>query len=137
MLINSNGQLVRCGQSSASVVGSVVATSAHDKCVDSYKSAGYMDLEEAGATGISRAVTEGGTVRITAIAQNSPASNAGIAVGDQLISVNAQQVSVATEAIRSLFGKANTDVSVVIRRGAEDRTIVLERAAYTSVYGQR
>jgi C-terminal processing protease CtpA/Prc len=134
MLINSNGQVVRCGQSGAGIIGTSIAGTAHDKCVDSYKSAGYMELEEAGVTGIARVVTEGGVIRITAIADNSPASNAGIAIGDNLISVNGQPVSVAGEAVRALFGKANTQVSVVIRRGTAERTIALTRASYPSVY---
>jgi len=137
MLINSRGQLVRCGQSGAGLLGSIAATSAQDKCVESYKAAGYMELEDAGVTGISRVVTEGGVIRITAIADNSPAATAGIAVGDNLMSVDGQPVSVAIEAIRALFGKANTQVSVVVRRGTAERTMTLTRAPYPSVYGTR
>jgi carboxyl-terminal processing protease len=135
MLINPNGQLVHCAQTGWGILGTPAALNAHDNCVASYKAAGYIELEEAGAIGIRLATTGSGPVRILSVTENSPASRAGISPGDLIISVDGQAVSNAVDTRGMLLGRANTQVSIVVRKGTEEKTVILTRAPYTALHG--
>lgn len=135
-LINSNGQTVRCATSGAGIVGAITMSMHFDKCVEDYQNMGYEKIESAGVTGISRIVLEDKVLKITTVADNSPASKAGIVAGDILVSVDGQPRSNATDAVRALYGKAGSEVFVIVRKGKDEKKIALLRATYASVYGK-
>ena len=135
-LINSNGQTVRCATSGAGIVGAITMSMHFDKCVEDYQNMGYEKIESAGVTGISRLVLEDKVLKITTVAENSPASKAGILAGDILVAVDGQPRTNATDAVRALYGKAGTEVFVIVKTGKAERKIALLRATYGSVYGK-
>jgi S1-C subfamily serine protease len=70
-----------------------------------------------------------GAARVLAVADGSPAAVAGIAVGDDLLSVdgNSADQSDIVSLTRSLEGPPGTRVTIKIRRGAAERTYSLIR----------
>ncbi len=63
-MINPNRQIVTCRATGGGALGVAMASSSHDKCVETYRTAGYLLVDEAGATGISNVSSEDKTVRI-------------------------------------------------------------------------
>ena len=61
-------------------------------------------------------------IRVVAVARSSPAAEAGILAGDELISVNGDSVRDITivELARRLEGEPGTRVDLVLRRGAQE-----------------
>ena len=134
ILVNSNGQRLRCASTGSGIVGVITMSMHFDKCVEDAQMMGYEKIETAGVTGISRVLLEDRVLKITTITENSPAAKAGIIAGDILVSVDGQPRSNANDAMRALYGKAGTEVSLRISRGNEEKKITLLRVAYASVY---
>ena len=66
----------------------------------------------------------GGTVRVADVSPLSPAADAGIAVGDELVGVPLNL------AILKLAGKPGTRVSLRVRRGGTERDVALTLRPY-------
>lgn len=127
--------MVRCGSTGAGVYGAVAANMSYEKCLETYGSIGYIDIDSAGVTGIRRLTSDKGAVRVAAIAPNSPASAAGILLGDQILSIGNQPVSESSVAVDLLFGRIGKEVSLKTRRGTAEQTVNLTLVPYKSLYG--
>lgn len=90
MLVNPRGQLMRCSATGWGFIGAPLAQQSYNKCVSDLRDVGYLEVEQAGATGILISLTEPTTARIITVIPNSPAAGAGVLVGDRIIEVNGQ-----------------------------------------------
>jgi len=130
MLVNSNRQLVRCAYTGQGVLGMSVASNAYSKCKSDYKLAGYMEIEEAGVSGIDTIGEEGKTLKILRIMNNSSASRAGISAGDILLAIDGQKVIHKVDAFRLLFGKVGTNVVVTVVKDGKENVLPLPRPRF-------
>lgn len=137
LMINAQGQMYRCGAYGQGIIGVAHASQIHEDCVETLRSAGYLELEKAGVIGVAFSQqTESDTVvSILKVADRSPASLAGIRYGDIVHAINGQSVRKSGDARSLLFGLTGTNVSIDIRRNSEIITLHLARAPYTKVYG--
>ena len=127
MLVNPQGQLMRCSASGWGFIGAPLAGRAYDKCVSDLTAVGYVAFEEAGATGIQISLVEPMTARIIVVTPNSPAANAGVLVGDRIIEVNGQPVASGSMAAQLMFGRKGESVNIKVRRGEDEKPFTLVR----------
>jgi carboxyl-terminal processing protease len=75
-----------------------------------------------------------GTVEIGSVQESSPAAEAGVRPGDELVYVGERSVAdVGVGRVAGLLrGREHTTVSVVVRRGATTRELRLTRATFTT-----
>ena len=136
VFINSDGQMMQCSSTGQGIIGMAVAENAEKSCEMNLRSAGYLPLKEAGVIGIRFSQTKNDTAAmILQVFDNSPAKATGIKPGDRVIMVSNQTINSAIDASHLLFGKAGTNVEVVILRGTERISLTITRASYTQVYG--
>lgn len=137
ILMNSLGQTQRCASYGFGIIGIFTANKIQSDCLDSFKSAGYIELENAGVVGIMvvEDKSTNGSIKIVKVQDKSPASIAGVVSGDILLSVGSQQVTSITEAKLLLFGNSGTSVDITISHAGEKKTVKLIRDSYTKVFG--
>nr|WP_125703661.1 S41 family peptidase [Lacticaseibacillus daqingensis] len=85
--------------------------------------------------GIGATVQQEATkLTIASILPDTPAKDAGMKVGDQLISVNGKSVEKldVTSAVDKIRGKIGTQVKVTVRRAGKDITLTMTRAKITT-----
>lgn len=84
-----------------------------------------------GGVGVRLAVARGQQVVVAAVTADGPAAQAGIRVGDRLISVDDELVFAndLPGAGLLLEGAAQTEVTLVVQRGGRRRSVVLRRIA--------
>lgn len=132
--INPARQTVRCAWSGVGITGMVASGISMSNCDTDYRNLGYIPLEEAGVTGLFLTKTDG-SLEITKIAPGSPAAKADIKPGDVVVSVNGEKPANAGEAVKLLFGKIGSSVTVVLKGSPAPRTVDLTLVPYTSLYG--
>ena len=137
IMVNSQGQMYRCGSWGQGLGGVIAAEQIHKDCMTSMLAAGYLEIERAGVVGITFAESlPGDTITsILKVNDKSPAAAAGIKPGDKIYQVDDLKVRTMTDARSVLFGIAETPVRLTIIRGDEILTYRIVRAAYTKVYG--
>lgn len=95
--------------------------------------------------GITASKNESGYIQVDEVYPDSPAEQANLLVGDLIIKVNDLDVTADTyeQARKSISGKAGTKLSMVIRRGTEDKPIqeitrrpVQKPTVYSNIYGE-
>jgi carboxyl-terminal processing protease len=104
-----------------------------------YGASEYRSFQDAldghySGVGLWLATAPTGTVRIGSVLAGSPAARAGLRSGDVLESVASQQVRDigVTRVAELLRGRADTRVSVVVRRGGSTQNLRLTRATVVS-----
>ena len=135
-LINADGHVVNCQNSGFGLLGAPLAAHASNTCIESWKTVGYVELDEAGGIGVLLS-SESGSLRIISVMEKSPAALAGIVSGDYLVAVEHQPVSNVTDARRLLFGKPNVAVSITFRRAETTTDITLVRVSYASLQSKK
>lgn len=116
--------------SDASISGLVA--SLHDRFSNYLTPQQYKGFDRAGSfsgVGISIQPERGG-LRITEVFDNSPASRAGLAVGDLIVAVNDRTlVGVPQQTSTNLIkGRPGTDVKLTYQRGKTTKTVTVTRA---------
>ena len=132
--INPARQTVRCAWSGVGITGMVASGISMSNCDTDYRNLGYIPLEEAGVTGITLGKTDG-SLEVTKVAPGSPAAKADIKPGDFIVSVNGEKPVNSIEAVKLLFGKIGTPVTVVLKGSPAPRTVDLTLVSYISLYG--
>ena len=76
-----------------------------------------------------------GTILVTGVEQDSPASKAGIQPDDYIVGVNGERVSEigAPATVNKIKGEVNTSVSVTVLRGNDEITFELIREQITEI----
>ena len=137
IMINSQGQMYRCGSWGQGLGGVIAAEQIHKDCMTSMLAAGYLEIERAGVIGITFAESlPGDTITsVLKVADKSPAATAGIKPGDKVFKVDDLAVRTMNDARSVMFGIADTPVRLTVFRGELVLTFNLVRASYTKVYG--
>jgi carboxyl-terminal processing protease len=122
--------LPRSALGDASIAG--IVASLHDRFSNYLSPAEFRNFDKAGSfsgVGISIEPQRRGLL-ITEIFDNSPASRAGLAVGDLIVAVNGQSLlGVASATSTQLIkGRPGTDVKLTYRRGRRATTVTVTRA---------
>lgn len=91
-----------------------------------------------GALGVELDESRRGTVEIAEIYPDSPAEEAGLRPGDQIVAVNGREVSSADE-VTELIGRSrpNQQIELTIQRGGRERTLVATLASQQEVFAER
>ncbi len=126
ILMNNQGQGVRCPSSGYGLAGMMVSSKNQNNCVEDYKRMGYVEIEKVGVTGIMR--TE--DCSVIKVFKDSPADRAGMKVGDVIERVNGQPVRNNKELTMAALGLAGNPVELKVRR---DKA----RLSFKIVRGQR
>lgn len=124
MLVGPQDTMVRCGAVGFGIIGAPVAHHAFSNCVDDYKTAGFLPIEEAGVVGVHIDPT----LIIVMVLPSSPAAAAGVQTGDKLIQVNGQPVGDQINALKLIFGKAGEIVTLTVRRNDKEIPYTITRA---------
>lgn len=132
--INPARHTVRCASSGWGITGMVASGISMGNCSTDYANLGYLPLEEAGVTGINFLKPTDPAV-INKVVPGSPAAKAGIAAGDTVISINGEKPANGGEAIKMLFGRAGTTITLVLSSTPAPRTVDLVLVPYPSLYG--
>jgi S1-C subfamily serine protease len=136
LFVNADGQVMRCSATGQGVIGMAVASNATDKCSEDMKRMGYIEIEKAGAIGITFSqVTPDTLARIIRIQPGSPAQRGGLHVGDIIRLVDNQIVYSSKDAKLMMFGRANTRVYLRVQRADSTMPFDIVRMQYTRVYG--
>jgi S1-C subfamily serine protease len=125
MLVGPQNTMVHCSAVGFGIIGAPVAHHSFSNCVDDFKSAGYLPIEEAGVVGVH---VDPALVIVTVVA-STPASTAGILTGDKLIQVNGQPVTDQITALKLMFGKVGETVTLTVHRNDKDIPFTMVRAA--------
>ena len=134
IMINAQGEMHRCGAYGNGLVGIIQANKIQDDCVSSMRTAGYVEIEKAGAIGVY--FTESDTLAsILKVIPESPAAFAGIQNGDIILSVDDTKVNTSGEARILIFGLAGTSVMLTLKRYNEILSVNLTRRPYTALFG--
>lgn len=132
--INSARHTVRCASSGWGITGMIASGINMGNCSTDYANLGYLPLEEAGVSGINFLKVDDPAV-INKVVAGSPAAKAGIVAGDTVISVNGEKPANSGEAIKLLFGRAGSTITVVLKGNPAPRTVDLTLVPYPSLYG--
>jgi len=138
MFVNANGQVERCAATGGGGLGIAMAADAVNDCVKNMHAAGFLELERAGTIGVTLAEGEAGKhPRVLKVFPGSPAERVGIKPGDLFAKVDGQDVWHQSEASVLLFGEAETTVAVTVTAAGQDKTLIVRRIPYTTVYGTK
>lgn len=105
-----------------------------------YYTAEEMQAEEEQSSGVYHGVgmgvqiTSDGEIEIIRVYEGSPAEEAGLKAGDQIVAVDGEEVSgesgqTLNEAVQRIQGEDGTQVVITIRRDGEERDVTVSRSA--------
>jgi S1-C subfamily serine protease len=126
--------LVQKQGGSLACVGLGPAASLAQKCVDMFQQAGFIQTDQQGFSGLTIGTTLADDGVITAIAPDSAAAHAGLAVGDAIISVAGKPVKPTPGAIaaQAVFGPRGQTLHLTVLRAGANHDVSLKRAAQTA-----
>jgi S1-C subfamily serine protease len=115
---------------SAPCVGIEIGLGLIKKCVDTFANAGFIRVNELGFSGLTLGTSAVDDGAITAIAPGSPAEQAGLQVGDRILSVEGTSIRPAPGAIaqKALFGPKGDDVRIKLKRVGTPLDVIVKRA---------
>jgi S1-C subfamily serine protease len=128
MLVGPQGDIKRCAANGWGYVGAPLAEHSVHNCVADLKGVGYVPIEEAGFIGVQLSEAGGQLVMVSVVTPDSPASRAGLLVGDQLLKVDGQKVLDRAAARTMMFGKSGTVLNLTVKRDDAEIGIQLQRA---------
>ncbi len=124
-MVNGDGASLPC------VTVGPLAPISQEYCVRRTEAQGAVKKSELGASGLSIGLDGASDGVVTAVAPGSPASVAGLAPGDTLVSVDGRPVQRPPSDVADelMFGVAGAPVRLTIRRGAQSLDISIVRVA--------
>jgi S1-C subfamily serine protease len=124
-LVNDEGATAPCMG-----IGPIGAPAAR-KCVELFQNAGFIRADEVGVSGLVIGTSDKEDGIVTGVAPGSPGAQAGVAVGDVILTINGTPVKPAPGevATRLLFGKKNEEMSLTVERGETTRAYKVVRWA--------
>lgn len=107
------------------------AAAAIEYCYSHFKPFGFIRADQLGATGFQIDLANPSKALITTVDPGSPAAQAGIQPGDEIVAVEGQPLTASKgeAATEMLFGKTGDQLQVTIQRGQANSTIALVLAA--------
>jgi membrane-associated protease RseP (regulator of RpoE activity) len=103
-------------------------------CDNHFKSFGFIKTGELGSTGFQLDLARVDSAVITTVDPGSPAAQADIRVGDEIVEVENQPLAASggQAATEGLFGKAGDQFHITVHSGQSDKTVALTLAAKPS-----
>jgi membrane-associated protease RseP (regulator of RpoE activity) len=100
------------------------APAAIEFCYGHFKPFGFIRADQLGSTGFQIDLTK---AIVTTVEPGSPAANAGVQPGDEIVAVAGQPLAASKgeEASQLLFGKSGDRLQVTVHRGQQDPTLEL------------
>ncbi len=129
MLVGPQGDVRRCSAAGFGFIGAPLAEHSFNVCVDDIQSLGYVPVERAGSVGIQLSAADSKSTIVSVVMPNSPASAAGILVGDRLVKINGQPVLDRAAAKTLMFGKLGESVTITMERNNTDIEFNVKRGA--------
>jgi membrane-associated protease RseP (regulator of RpoE activity) len=115
-LVNQDMQMIRCSATSWGRSGTPSVLANRDRCVQEFKSMGYVELPDV-VLGIQPSFT-GAAPFVREVITGSPADKAGLKPGDVIQSMGGSQIQSFKDFVGALGSKRAGDVlPVVVRRG--------------------
>lgn len=114
--ISSDGRWMRCAAHGFGVLSSAVAYSSYEKCAESAKAMGMLQVATATDLGLKLAIE--GPVRVESIETGSFAHVAGIWTGDLVIAINGVTVKNGIHANQLFMKPVGTVYAVMVERGS-------------------
>ncbi len=104
------------------------------KCAELFEQAGFLKSGDVGVSGLVVGTSEKDDGVITHVEPGSPASQAGLAVGDVILAIDGKPVkpTPGTVATQRMFGHKGEELHLTIRRSGSERDVSLVRAAQTA-----
>jgi len=116
LLINDQGQVIRCSAQGWGYVGAPMAQMAEESCVKDYKKLGYYELPDV-AVGF---IFEPGSTRIKSVTTGSAAEEVGVRAGDLVTQIDGRAVRNNRDLADLLAHRKAGDMLVIdVTRGAE------------------
>ncbi len=137
VFVNAEGAMYRCATQGVGLVPVLQAGKIQDDCVKSIRSAGYIEIEKAGALGILVSSVPPNIIKIINITPNSPASGAGISVGDNITQINGVHISTLGEFKALLFGTVGTKVTLDLLRDSKERQVTMLMVSRADLFGTK
>jgi len=107
------------------------APAAIEFCYSHFKPYGFIRADQLGSTGFQIDLANKSKALVTTVAPGSPASQASVQPGDEIVAVEGQPLTASKgeSATEMLFGKTGGRLEVTIQRGQANSTIALVLAA--------
>lgn len=133
IMMNPQGEVIRCASWGYGVVGIGMADHNQSICIRDHKLLGYVEIEKVGAIGVG--LSKDGLPFIIQVMKNSPAEKAGLVIGDKIMAINGQKVERVDIARPLLFDRPGTALEIqIVREGIEHRFKMI-RIPYTEIFG--
>ena len=123
VLINDEGATAPC-------IGiGPIGGPAAKKCAELFEQAGFLKSGDVGVSGFIVGASEKDDGVITRVEPGSPASQAGLAVGDVILAIDGKPVkpTPGTVATQLMFGKKGEELHLKIRRQSSEKDVSLVR----------
>ena len=133
LMVGPDGSITDCWATGQGLIGMSVAQTHTDNCADNLRKAGYLPIEEAGVIGIM--LSSDDSLYVIKVHENSPASKAGMKVGNKLIKIDSQPVHNTKDAKLLLMGKKDTPVNIAVLADGAKVEYNLIRASYVETFG--
>jgi hypothetical protein len=127
LLINDQGQVIRCSAQGWGYVGAPMAQMAQESCVKDYKKVGYYELPDV----VVGFIFEPGSTRIKSVTAGSAAEEVGVRAGDLVTQIDGRAIRNNRDLADLLaHWKAGDMLVIDVTRGAETlefRPVVRQR----------
>ena len=133
VMIGPDGSAASCDSYGAGLLGMATANSISENCIKSRRSAGYLEMEKAGAVGM----TVNDELFVLRVVPHGPASDSGIMVGDRVKTVNGVPIKNEKEFHTVIFGPFGQSVKMTILRGEASQDVAMVSRPWPEVNGAK
>lgn len=126
--VDASGWQPGCAETGVGTIGMRAAAQGHAICVRALESARMLDVAEVGSIGLGSLHLERDRLLVGSVQPGSPAEQAGIGAGDQLLAIDGAPVRDVSLAQRLLFGRAQTSVGLLLKQRDELLEVSVVRA---------
>ena len=117
LMVNREGQGMRCASTGWGTGGVLAATASHSSCVSDFNKLGYVKLPDVWL-GVTPTDWKGPVI---AKEVEGPAMTAGIQVSDQFLSIDGKPITTYLDTFKALNGKSVGDkVKVIVKRDGHE-----------------
>ena len=112
LLMNQQGQVIRCASSGWGYVGAPMAQLSHDRCVSDYKKLGYLELPDVRLGFVPEYLDT--SIVVKSIVPGSPAQRVGLQAGDRIKTMDGTIVQTHRDLSTVLSAKRPGDQLIVV-----------------------
>ena len=134
VLINNEGQAATCVISGVGIFGIAAADDAFKSCLNGLHTAGYIEIEKSGATGIK--INLESPPRVIQLIDSSPGHKIGIKTGDLILQVDSIDVKNKYDAEFIMFGNSGDKKRIRIMRDTTLLEFELQLESISKINGR-